>query len=363
MYGRGASDDKGQLFAHAKALESYLRTFGALPVNVECLFEGEEEIGSPNLSPLIARHRDALAADVAVVSDMRILGPNEPALTYALRGALSLEVEVSGPGQDLHSGTFGGAVHNPLQALCELVSDLHDAGGRVAIPGFYRRVRPASDEERAYLAQKGPTDEQLLRHAQAAEGWGESGYTLYERTALRPALTINGLRGGYQGPGGKAVIPARAAAKLNFRLVPDQDPDEVERLFRRHLARTAPRTVRVRVRTHLKARPAVVSRRHPAVRAAEAAYSQGFGAAPVFLRSGGTIPVVNTFQEVLGVPTILMGFALPDDRMHAPNEKFHLPTFFRGVATCIWLLAELGARRGLWAARRPERTGVTAARA
>src|SRR5262249_4903808 len=242
MYGRGASDDKGQLFAHAKALESYLRTSGALPVNVECLFEGEEEIGSPNLPPFIARHRDALTADVAVVSDMRILGPNEPALTYALRGALSLEVEVSGPGQDLHSGTFGGAVHNPLQALCELVAGLHDAGGRVAIPGFYGRVRLADDEERAYLAHVGPTDEQLLRDAQAEEGWGESGYTLYQRTALRPALTVNGLRGGYQGPGGKAVIPARAAAKLNFRLVPDQDPDEAERLFRRHVARPAPRT-------------------------------------------------------------------------------------------------------------------------
>ncbi|MGH9841167.1 MAG: dipeptidase [Blastocatellia bacterium] len=346
LYGRGASDDKGQMFTHVKALESYLRTTGKLPVNVKCLFEGEEEIGSPNLTPFLARNNRSLAADVAVVSDTRILSPSRPAITYALRGALSLELEVCGPKQDLHSGNFGGAMHNPLQALCEIIARLHDADGRVTIPGFYDRVRRESEEERRYMARTGPTDEQVLRDAQALTGWGERGYTLYERTVIRPALTINGISGGYQGQGVKAVIPARAAAKFNFRLVPDQDPREIDRLFRQHIARITSPTVRATIRTHFVAKPALVNRHHPGMRAAAVAYQKGFGAMPVFLRSGGTIPVVNTLQELLGIPTVLMGFALPDDRMHAPNEKFHLPNFHNGIATSIWFLAEISAGRG-----------------
>jgi acetylornithine deacetylase/succinyl-diaminopimelate desuccinylase-like protein len=353
LYGRGASDDKGQMFVHVKALESYLRTTGELPVNVKCLFEGEEEIGSPNLLPFLAQNRRTLAADVAVMSDMPILAPDQPALTYAMRGALSLELEVRGPGRDLHSGIFGGAVHNPLQALCETLARLHDANGRVAIPGFYNRVRTWSAAERDYMTEIGPMDSQVLQNAQAETGWGERGYTLYERTTIRPALTINGIVGGYQGTGVKAVIPARAAAKLNFRLVPDQDPGEVERLFRQHIARTTPPTVRSTIRTYFLAKPALVDRRHPAMRAAVVAYEKGFGARPVFLRSGGTIPVVNTIQETLGIPVILMGFALPDDRMHAPNEKFHLPNFFKGIETSIWFLMGIGQGR-LWAFVRRE---------
>lgn len=343
LYGRGAADDKGQLFAHVKALEAYLRTQRALPVNVICLFEGEEEIGSPNLPAFLRQHGQALAADVAVISDTRILAPDRPAIIYGLRGGLGLELEVCGPRQDLHSGSFGGAVHNPLQALCEIIARLHDAQGRVAIPGFYDRVQPAAPAERAALARAAPADAQILRDAQVARGWGEPGYTLYERTTLRPALTLNGLTGGYSGPGGKAVIPARAVAKLSFRLVPDQDPQEIDQLVRQQIARLTPPTVRTTVRTHLLARPALIARRHPAMRAAMHAYRQGFGAPPVFIRSGGTIPVVNHFQTVLGLATVLMGFALPDDRLHAPNEKFHLPNFYNGIATCIWFLATVGA--------------------
>jgi acetylornithine deacetylase/succinyl-diaminopimelate desuccinylase-like protein len=347
LYGRGACDDKGQMFAHVKALESYLRTAGRLPVNVRCLFEGEEEIGSPNLKPWLARHRQALAADVAVLSDTRMLAPDRPALTYALRGNLGLELEVRGPRTDLHSGSFGGAVPNPLQALCEIVARLHEDDGRIAIPGFYDRVRRWGDAERDFMARRGPSDAQIVRDAGVSRGWGEPGYSLYERTTIRPALTLNGLSGGYQGPGGKAVIPARALAKLSFRLVPDQDPEEVERLFRAQVVRLTPPTVTTEVRTLSRARPALVDRRHPALRAAAAAYRKGFGAAPVLLRSGGTIPVVNTFQEVLGLPTVLMGFALPDDRIHAPNEKFHLLNFFRGIATCVWFLSLIGAGRSV----------------
>jgi acetylornithine deacetylase/succinyl-diaminopimelate desuccinylase-like protein len=347
LYGRGASDDKGQLFTHVKALESYLRTSGALPVNAVCLFEGEEEIGSPNLTSFLAQHKGALAADVAVISDTRIPAPDRPAITYALRGALGLELEVRGAKQDLHSGTFGGAIHNPLQELCAIVARLHDADGHVAIPGFYDTVRAWSTGERAYMALSGPTNAEILQDAQADRSWGERGYTLYERTTIRPALTVNGILGGYQGPGVKAVIPARAVAKLSFRLVPDQDPRGIEQLFRQHIARMTPPTMRSTIRTKLMAKPALVNRHHPAMRAAAVAYRKGFGAWPVFLRSGGTIPVVNTLQERLGIPAVLMGFALPDDRMHAPNEKFHLPNLYHGIATCIWFLAEVGTVQGL----------------
>ncbi len=349
LYGRGACDDKGQLFAHVKALEAYLKTGGRLPVNVKCLFEGEEEIGSPHLKAFVSRRCRALAADGAVVSDTRMLGPDRPAITYALRGGLGLELEVSGPAGDLHSGNFGGAIHNPLQALCELVAALHDRHGRVTIPHFYDRVRVWDSAERARMARSGPTDEAIRRDARlpaSLQAWGEQGYSLYERTTIRPALTVNGLSGGYSGPGGKAVIPARGLAKLSFRLVPDQEPAEIERLFRRHIATLTPPSVNVQVRVHSQARPALIDRRSPVLQAAAEAYRRGFGAEPVFVRSGGSIPVVNTFQEALGIPTALMGFALPDDRIHAPNEKFHLPNFYRGIDACIWFLASASQTPG-----------------
>jgi acetylornithine deacetylase/succinyl-diaminopimelate desuccinylase-like protein len=342
LHGRGASDDKGQLFAHVKALEAYLQADHALPVNVICLFEGEEEIGSPNLAAFLARNRRFFAADVAVVSDTRFRAPGRPAITYALRGGLALELELRGQRQDVHSGSFGGALQNPAQALCELIARLHDADGRIAIPGFYDRVRPVSAAERAALARRGPPDRQILQDAQAEHGWGERGYTLYERTTIRPALTVNGLTSGYQGSGGKAILPARATAKISFRLVPDQDPRAIEQLFRQHIARITPPTLRSSIQTHLRAKPVLINLRHPAIAAGAAAYRRGFGVAPVFLRSGGSIPVVNTFQEILGIPTVLMGFALPDDRMHAPNEKFHLAQFYQGIATCIAFLDTVG---------------------
>ena len=343
LYGRGACDDKGQMFAHVKALECYLRTRGRLPVNVVCLFEGAEEIGSKNLSSILQKHRSSFAADVAILSDMRIPAPNRPAIDYAVRGSLAVELEVRGPGHDLHSGEFGGAVHNPLQALAEILSKLHDERGRIAIPGFYRRVRVATTRERDYLKRVGPTDKAILEETKARGGWGEHGYTLFERTTLRPALTINGLVGGYQGPGGKGVIPAAASAKLSFRLVPDQDPHEVDRLFRAQIERITPPTVRSIVRSTAAARPAVVSLKHPAIRAAAVACRKGFGSEPVFLRSGGTIPVVDAFQKVLGIPTVIMGFALPNSRIHAPNERLHLPNFYNGIDTGIWFMTALAA--------------------
>jgi acetylornithine deacetylase/succinyl-diaminopimelate desuccinylase-like protein len=344
IFGRGACDDKGQLLTHVKAIECYLRAAGRIPVNVKCLFEGEEEVGSPNLTGFIKRNRQALAASFAVMSDTRMLGPNRPSLTYSVRGQLGLEIEVHGPRHDLHSGNFGGAVHDPLQALCEILARLHDKNARVAIPGFYDRVRRWTEQEREYMRCRGPSDRQLLHEAEAETGWGEEGYTLYERVTIRPSLTINGMSGGYEGVGGKAVIPARALAKLSFRLVPDQDPREIEILFRRYLKEIVPPTVKVIVRANQMASPALIDRRHPALAAAATAYRKAFGNAPVFLRSGGSIPVVSTFQRVLSIPTVLMGFALPDDRIHAPNEKFHLPNFYRGIETIIWFLCEISRR-------------------
>jgi len=225
-----------------------------------------------------------------------------------------------------------------------MLARLHDSHGRVAIPGFYDSVREWSRSERQYMARTGPSDAAILKNAQVKKGWGEPGYTIYERTTLRPALTLNGITGGHQGPGVKAIIPARAQAKLSVRLVPDQDPAQIARLFRDHMARITPPSVRAEVRVISGARPALLDRKHPSMRAASFAYGKAFGHAPVFLRSGGTLPVVSTFQRILGIPTVLMGFGLPDDQIHAPNEKFHLPTFFNGIATSIWFLAAIGAR-------------------
>jgi acetylornithine deacetylase/succinyl-diaminopimelate desuccinylase-like protein len=346
LYGRGASDDKGQLWAHVKAIESSLRGAGALPVNVVCLFEGEEEIGSTNLGAVLDSQRDVIQADGAVISDTRILGPDRPAITYSLRGKLAFELELRGAAHDVHSGSFGGAVHNPAQALCELIADLHDARGRIAIPGLYDSVRDWSEAERARMARSGPDDVRILRDARALRGWGDRGYSLHERTTIRPSLTVSSVRAGYQGPGGKAIIPARASAKFCLRLVPDQNPQEIERLIRRHLARVVPPTVHLSLRVMSAAGPAQMNRHHPLTRAAAFAYHKAFGRPPVFLRSGGTIPLVGSLQERLRIPTVLMGFALPDDRMHAPNEKFHLPTFSRAIETILWFLTRVGRHDG-----------------
>jgi acetylornithine deacetylase/succinyl-diaminopimelate desuccinylase-like protein len=230
-------------------------------------------------------------------------------------------------------------VHNPLQVLSEIIAGLHDSEGRVTIPGFYNKVREWSDEEREYMARTGPKDADILRDAHVPRDWGEAGYTLYERITLRPALTVNGISGGYQGSGVKTVIPAKAAAKLSIRLASDQNPTEIDRLFRDHIAQIAPPTVRVEIRTLSGSRAVLVNRNHPALRAASLAFKKGFGANPVFLRSGGSVSAAGVFQKHLGIPSVLMGFALPGDHAHAPNEKFYLPNFFRGIKTSIWYFA------------------------
>lgn len=342
LYGRGASDDKGQLFTHVKALEALLRGGQGLPVNVKCLFEGEEEIGSPNLPTFMIVNRKLLTADCAVISDTQIPSARQPAITYALRGSIHFELEIIGQKRELHSGVLGGAIHNPLQALCEMITQWHDEAGRIAIPGFYDRVRGWDVKERAYMRRVGPSDEKILQDAGAAMGWGERDYSLYERTTIRPAITVTAMHGGYQGGGVKAAIPTHALAKLNFRLVPDQNPQEIDHLFRKYVAKITPSGMRTRIRTFASSRPVLIGRNHPAVMAAAHAYRHGFGIAPVFLRNGGTIPVVGLIQEILHLPVVMMGFGLPDDGIHGPNEKFHLPNFFNGIETSIRFLTAIG---------------------
>lgn len=341
LHGRGASDDKGQMFAHIKAIESCLRTSGRLPVNVKCLFEGEEEIGSPNFAPFLAENKIAMAADVVVVSDTATRKKDRPAITYAMRGALNVELEIRGAKADLHDGLFGGSVHNPLKCLCDIISGLQTRDGVITVPGFYDRVRQINASERAYMASHGPSDEEIMTNAGINRSWGEPGYTLYERTTIRPALNISGISGGYQGVGPKSIIPPLALAKLNFRLVAEQQPLEIFQLVREHIERLTPATLQSRTTLQLAADPVFVSRRDPVISAAAVACRKAFGAPPVFVRSGGTNPAVAAFQRILGLPTVLVGFGLSDDRIHAPNEKFHLPNFHKGIATGIQFLHEI----------------------
>ena len=335
LYARGASDDKGQALIHVKAAEAYRATVGAPPVNLKCLFEGEEEIGSPSLTPFIAEHRELLASDVAVISDSHILGPDLPSIVYALRGLAYVEVEVTGPAYDLHSGIYGGAVNNPLNALCRMIAQLQGEDGRITIPGFYDRVRPLAPDERRELARI-PFDRAVwLEEAGVLTDWGVDEYTIIERTSARPTLDVNGIWGGYMEPGAKTVLPSAAHAKISMRLVPDQEPAEITQLITNYLQEVAPPSVTVRVSDLHGGAGAMVDRNSPAMQVAARAYEETFGVAPVFVREGGSIPVVATFKEELGIETILMGFGLPDDRLHSPNEKLHLPTFYRGIDTVI----------------------------
>ncbi|MGC9348641.1 MAG: dipeptidase [Anaerolineae bacterium] len=335
LYARGASDDKGQALVHVKAAEAFHATVGKPPVNVKCIFEGEEEIGSPSFDPFVARHREMLSADVAVVSDTHILGKDQPSIVYALRGLAYVEVEVTGPDHDLHSGVYGGAVENPINALCRIIAQLQDGSGHITIPGFYEAVRELTEDEREELA-KIPFDREVwLEEAGVPQAWGEEDYTIVERTSARPTLDVNGIWGGYIEPGAKTVLPSKAYAKISMRLVPDQKPEEIRRLVTAYIKSIAPETVTIEVRNLHGGSGAIVDRNSPAVQAAYRAYAETFGVEPIFVRAGGSIPVVATFQRELGIETVLMGFGLPDDRLHGPNEKFHIPIFYRGIETAI----------------------------
>ncbi|OQA23439.1 MAG: Succinyl-diaminopimelate desuccinylase [Chloroflexi bacterium ADurb.Bin360] len=341
LFARGAADDKGQVFIHIKAIEAFQQTAGAPPVNIKMIIEGEEEIGSPSLDPFIREHKDLLRADVALISDSHILGKELPTIVYALRGMAYVEVEVTGPAGDLHSGIYGGAVHNPVNALCAMIAKLQDEQGRILIPGFYDKVRDLEPEERAEMA-KIPFDREVwLAEAGVIREWGEPGYSIIERTTARPTLDVNGIWGGYIQPGAKTVLPSKAYAKISMRLVPDQSHEEISRLIADYFQKIAPPAVSVEVRDLHGGEGAMVRRDSAEMAAAFRAYAAAFGREPIFMREGGSIPVVAAFQKVLGIDTILMGFGLPDDNLHAPNEKFSVSNFHRGIQTSMYFLTNL----------------------
>jgi acetylornithine deacetylase/succinyl-diaminopimelate desuccinylase-like protein len=306
------------------------------------MLEGEEEISSPNMPVFVRDHQAMLAADAVLICDGVILGPDLPMITYGVRGMAYMEIEVRGPNTDLHSGTFGGIVDNTFNVLVQILAQLKDpVTGRIEIPGFYDRVQPLGDEERALLAEVPMGDDEARTLTGVPALAGEAGYTVVERISVRPTLDIHGMPGGFTGDGKKTVIPARAFAKVSMRLVPDQDPAEIARLFTERVLALAPGTVEVTVRTLGTARPGYIDPNLSALRAAARAYELGFGAAPVYMRTGGTLPIVTEFQDVLDAPVVMMGFGLPDDNAHAPNEKFHLPTFARAIDTLIHYYALL----------------------
>ncbi len=335
LYARGAVDDKGQMYMHVKALEALLATSG-LPLNIRMILEGEEEVGGETLSKFLRTHPQRLQADFALISDTEMFAPELPTLCVGLRGMIYTEIEARGAKTDLHSGMYGGAAPNPFFALAHVIAALKDPGGRILIPGFYNRVQPPSaDELRAW--DQLPFDEEAYRIAEVGSSslTGEAGYGVLERTWARPTLEVHGMPGGFVGAGAKTVIPARAVAKVSMRLVPDMEPEETFTLYRDYVLSLAPAGITLDVRLIHSGEPIVIGTDNRYIRAATSALRQVWGKQAVFIRSGGSIPVVGEFERFLKVPSVMMGFGLPDDNLHAPNEKFHLANFHRGIQSII----------------------------
>lgn len=346
VVGRGAADDKGQLHMHLRAAEALLATRGRLPVNLKFVFEGEEESSSEHLDAWLEANRDRLAAVVVVISDTGFFEGNIPAITIGLRGILYTQIDVEGPPVDLHSGSYGGTVQNPANALCQIIAGLKGADGRILVPGFYDDVVPLSDEDRAALVEL-PFDEDAYRGSLGLPAlFGEAGYTTIERRGARPTLDVNGIWGGFQGEGGKTIIPAHAHAKVSCRLVPNQDPERIFEALRLHVEAIAPVGVRVRVQNLSGGRPSLTPMHHPAARAAARALEATFGRAPLYIREGGSIPVSASFESILGLPVVLLGFTPPDDNAHAPNESMVLANYETGIRTIARYWDELAALPG-----------------
>jgi acetylornithine deacetylase/succinyl-diaminopimelate desuccinylase-like protein len=345
LYARGAVDDKGQMWTHVKALESLLAASGGkLPVNVRVIIEGEEEVGGEGIAAFVRAHPEQLTADVALVSDTEMFAPDLPTLCVGCRGMIYTEIEARGARTDLHSGIYGGAAPNPFVALAQIVSKLKDESGHIAVPGFYERVVAPSGEELATW-QALPFDEEHFRQTEvgSTELTGEPGFSVLERLWSRPTLDVHGMPGGFIGAGAKTVIPARAVAKVSMRLVPDQRPAEVFAQYKKYVESICPKGIQLDIRLIHSGDPIVVPTDNPYVRAATSAMHDVFAKDTVFVRSGGSIPIVGDFVRELKIPTLLMGFGLPDDNLHAPNEKFHLANFHRGIESVIRFLGNVGA--------------------
>ena len=341
IYARGSADDKGQVLMNLKAVEAHLSAGGRLPVNVKFLVEGEEEVGSLNLDHFIAQHQELLQADVVLISDTPMFDRGLPSICYGLRGLTYFQIDLQGSESDLHSGSFGGVVINPNFALAQLISRLKDDQGRVLIPGFYDDVVPMSPKEKLELDRLPFDEEKYRRDLGAPQLFGEAGYGVLERIWVRPTLEINGICGGFVGEGAKTVIPAKSMAKISMRLVPNQDPDKIANLFENHVRQIVPPSVKMTVTRMHGGKAWVAPIDHPAIQAASRAFEQGFGKKPVFVREGGSIPVVATFAELLGLPSVLMGIGLPDENAHAPNEKLDLFNFQQGIVSSAHFFNEM----------------------
>ena len=342
LFARGATDDKGQLFVHVKALEAHLSQTGTLPINARVIFEGEEENGSPNLDRFIRDHKDELACDVVVISDSAMFEKGVPSICYGLRGLAYFQIDLRGTTTDLHSGSFGGAVANPAFVHAQMLSQMKDRGGHVKIPGFYDDVRALTDREREEFKRLPFNEKQYRKSLGAPKLHGETGYSTLERTWARPTFEVNGVLGGFTGEGSKTVIPATAMAKVSMRLVPNQDPDRIAALFEEYVKKVAPKSVTLTVTRMHGGKPWMTELDNTYVRAAARAIELGFNRSPVYTREGGSIPVVATFQSELNAPTVLFGIGLPDENAHAPNEKLDLGNFYNGIIAAAYLYEEIG---------------------
>jgi acetylornithine deacetylase/succinyl-diaminopimelate desuccinylase-like protein len=341
IFARGATDDKGQVLVHLKSIQAHLKVHKKLPINVKIIIEGEEEIGSPNLETFIKDNKDLLKCDYVVVSDTAMYDYDIPSICYALKGLCYMELDVTGPNKDLHSGSYGGAVENPINALANIITKLKDEKGKILIPGFYDDVIELTAKEKEEFNKLPYNEDEFIKELDIEEVFGEEGYTTIERKWTRPTLDCNGIWGGFQGEGAKTVLPSKAGAKISMRLVPDQDPEKIEKQFSDFVNSIAPNSIKINISASHNAKPAITPIDNDAIKAALKSLELGFGIEPVFMREGGSIPVVNTFQDLLGASAILLGFGLPSENTHSPNEHFNLNNFHRGILTSAYYLDEL----------------------
>jgi len=341
IYARGTTDDKGQLFIHLKSIEAYFKNQNSLPVNIKILYEGEEEIGSPNLSNFLKDNRELLKCNLVVISDTSMYAKGLPSICYGLRGLAYMQIDLVGPNRDLHSGSYGGGVENPINALANLITKLKDEKGKILIDGFYNDVIPLSAKEREEFKRL-PFDEDSFKNdLEVTDLFGEDGYTTTERISARPTLDCNGIWGGFQGEGAKTVLPSKAGAKISMRLVPNQNPKKIAELFEAYINKIAPKSVKVKVTDLHGGKPSVTPIDTPAIKAAVESLKKGYGVEPVFMKEGGSIPIVNSFKEILGADTVLLGFGLPDENAHSPNEHLDLDNFHKGILSITHYFNEL----------------------
>lgn len=332
IYARGSADDKGQFYMHVKALETMVKT-DSLETNIKFLIEGEEEVGSPNLGKFVSEHKELLKADVILISDSAMLSMNNPSLDIGVRGLSYIEVEVTGPNRDLHSGTYGGAVANPITILCKMIASIHDENNHVTIPGFYDDVLEASKEERELMARAPFNEEEYKKDLNVKELWGEKGFTTGERTGIRPTIEINGIWGGYTGEGSKTVLPSKATAKISARLVPNQRSQQITKILLEHFKKIAPPSVTVHAFEHHGGEPYMTPIDSKGYQAASKAIQTTFGKTPIPVRGGGSIPICSILEKELGIKIVFMGFGLDNDNLHSPNEKYNLENYYKGIET------------------------------